>query len=201
MAFVFVDPFNTPPPPPRRSVTPPSSAWLDRLARIWEDPAVEELERGLAVGHELNTCLGRPPDRLPDGGPAFLKAVAGRLGLSQPDLQRMRWFPVNFKDLADLRKSYPGVKSWADFKAEVTGEGFRPSGKGRNSASSKAGAEVRLGELVEHVAAAIRLLQELAPIPPTPLGDEARKAVALFMIVGSQSFPAPTKGDGASLLL
>jgi len=88
---------------------------LGRLAELWASYQSRGLDVRLQTGVELNKRLGSPTGRQPHGQ-AILKKVGARLGISESELNRMRWFAHRFVGLADLKAKHPRVDSWTKVK-------------------------------------------------------------------------------------
>jgi hypothetical protein len=88
---------------------------LNELAVRWRSHQGVGLEIRLEMGKLLNDQFGTPPKRQARGAHT-LEEAAEKLGSSQSDLSRMRWFAHRFRSIKDLQDRHPDVTSWTSLK-------------------------------------------------------------------------------------
>ena len=92
-----------------------SEADLDSLADQWQSHRENGLELRHKTGAYLNRYLGDPSARLSYGDETMAK-VETKLGISQSELNRMRWLASLYIDVADFQRRHPDLGTWTAFK-------------------------------------------------------------------------------------
>jgi len=93
---------------------------IEKLVKLWKAHEGNGLEVRWKTGALLNKQLGAPTKRQPHGK-AVLKKAGSRLGISESELSRMRWFAHHFAGLTDFKSKYPDAGSWAKVKDLLPG--------------------------------------------------------------------------------
>lgn len=92
-----------------------TDALVTSLKPMWHQHHQVGLDVRLKTGLLLNEQLGTPEQHF-EHGRKVIKRCTEVLGVSQPELSRMRWFAFHFKSLDEMAANHPGLKSWKQVK-------------------------------------------------------------------------------------
>jgi hypothetical protein len=111
-----------PPPQPPENLTPEvnpeEEILLETLANLWKRHQDHGLSTRHMMGKLLNQQYGPPTDKQVRGR-RVITLAAMRLGISEPDLSRMRWLAHLFQSIEEMKAKHPGITSWTEFKEQL----------------------------------------------------------------------------------
>jgi len=140
-------------------------------------------QKGLELFHEsgalLNRSLGDPDKRLSYGGKILLN-TANRLGISQSELSRMRWFARLFTSVAEFHQQRPDLNTWTAFKKALPILKVQPAQQETHT-SKKPTASAKLAAVAKSVAGINKKLSQIENLadddllkPLTNLGEQVK---------------------------
>jgi len=88
---------------------------LNELVPLWRDHHNRGLELRHETGLRLNKRFGTPGERQ-EYGKATLRLYSEKLGVSESELSRMRWFAEHFKSFDDFKTQHSTVATWTKVK-------------------------------------------------------------------------------------
>jgi len=89
-----------------------------KLSRMWQRANRNDLKLRHLTGAWLNVQHGAPTQRQPYGE-GTLQQYKEKLGVSESDVSRMRWFAHYFPSLEDLKKEAPTATTWTKVKEVI----------------------------------------------------------------------------------
>jgi len=160
--------------------TPPEDALLHELWQLWQ----AHHRRGLEVRHQTGLILNRrfgPPTERQAYGEATLKRYSERLGVSESDLSRMRWFAHRFESLEAMRAEHPQVTSWTAVKELLASLRQPEAAQAVRAAGDTIVVEPAAAQPLRRAVAAIQEVRACVTGVDLTLDDDGRAALARAM--------------------